>query len=124
VKLVFVPGQAVAATGCVVIPVNGFTVITAEPWVKPVVRWHPKLPITATMVYVVVAEGETATVNGTPLCTPDCVYCVAPMLYTIVKGATPLVAVKVRVPCPPGQMVLPLRLPCGSGLTVTVAAFE
>jgi hypothetical protein len=58
-----------------------------------------------------------ATLNATPLVTLLTV--TLPGLYTIVNVPAPLLDVYVNCPVPPVWIVLPLKLPCGLGFTIT-----
>jgi hypothetical protein len=102
---------------------RGFTVIVADPVVKPLDRVHVLASVTVTKVSgFVLVTGFVYTLNAVPLVTLFFVLSEVPSLYTTVNGPVPDVAVQVSWPVPVAQSgPLAVRLPCGRGFTVIVA---
>jgi hypothetical protein len=124
VKLALVPSQIV------VLPVMfavglGTIVIVPVAVVKSAVLDAVVISfVTLTNVYVVVLVGVPA-LNATPLVTLLTVTFDPPVgKYTILNVPAPLLDVYVNCPVPPTWIVLPLKLPCGLGRTVTTALVE
>jgi hypothetical protein len=103
------------------------TVIVPVIVVKPVVlELVVASSVTLINVYDLVAKGvPDATLKPTPLVTLFTITGVPlPSLYTTVNVPPPLLDVYVNCPVPPTWIVLPLKLPCGLGRTVTTALVE
>ena len=64
------------------------------------------------------------TLNPTALVTLLTVKLALPLVYTIVNGPAPVVDVYVNCPVAPDWIVLPLKLPCGRGVTLTIEDCE
>ena len=126
IKFVLVPAQIVVVP--VIFAVGaGTTVIVPVAVVKPVVLEAVVISfVTLTNVYDNVLVGLLAvTLNATPLVTLLTVTLDPPAgKYTIVNVPAPLLDVYVNCPVRPVWIVLPVKLPCGLGLTITTDLLE
>jgi hypothetical protein len=126
VKFALVPAQIVVVP--VIFAVGlGTTLIVPVALVKPVVLDAVVISfVTLTNVYDNVLVGLfAATLNATPLVTLLTVVFTPPVgKYTIVNVPAPLLDVYVNCPVRPVWIVLPVKLPCGLGLTITTDLLE
>ena len=124
VGVITTPVAAAAGDGTEALP--GFEDITvvALPPVKPLVATQPLASVTLVSVNTWPLVGYVGLdAKPTPLASPFAVILPEPLLYIILKGPVPAVAVQVKAPAAPEHSAILIE-PCGLGLTVTVKLAE
>ena len=105
---------------------NAFTVTVAVPPVKPIVLTPPFASVTLTNVTLYVPAGNVVPkLNAVPFATFVAVYVTPFTVYTTVYGAgAATLDVYVNVGVTPACTVLPVKLPCGTAVSVTTVTVD